>query len=255
MACEKCGGSGWILIERDGISGAEACGCVAAEAAPRDLEAAAGIPPLYRNASFDNFDAQPDNPVVFNQLSNLLVKVKGYVREFPFGGKPGLLLIGPTGTGTTHLAVAALRTILGRGFDGLFFDYSDLLERIRAGWNSDAGESQRQAYERCLETGVLLLDDMGSQRAADWVEDTMTSIVTHRCNHQKPLLVTTNLPDPDAGDSVVQRTPGARVEYRTTLGEKIGERARSRLFEMCEVVRVPAIGDYRVRKKADRVAF
>jgi DNA replication protein DnaC len=84
----------------------------------------------------------------------------------------------------------------------------------------------------------------------NWIEDTVTAIMTHRCNHRKALIATTNLPDPDAGDIIVQRTAGMpRVEYRTTLAERIGERARSRLFEMCQVLRMPAVGDYRMRKR------
>jgi DNA replication protein DnaC len=248
MVCEKCGGSGWRIVERDGVSGAERCDCGPAETPP-DYEAAAGIPPLYRNASFDNFVLPNDNPIAYDQLSRVLVRVKSFIREFPFGPKPGLLLMGGTGTGKTHLAVAVLRALIGKGFEGLFLDYSNLLERIRAGWNAESGAGEPGTYERCLDVPVLVLDDLGSQRAAEWVQDTMTSIVTHRCNNQKPLIVTTNLPDPDAGDAIVQRTPGAaQVEYRTTLAEKIGERARSRLFEMCELVRMPAVEDYRIGK-------
>ena len=33
-----------------------------------------------------------------------------------------------------------------------------------------------------LDAQVLLLDDLGSHRVTDWVEDTVTSIVTYRCN-------------------------------------------------------------------------
>ena len=96
----------------------------------------------------------------------------------------------------------------------------------------------------------MLLDDLGAHRVTEWVEDTVTSLITYRCNQRKPLIATTNLPDPDAGFSVVQRAdslPG-RVEYRTTLAERIGARARSRLFEMCKVVRMPQVEDYRIRR-------
>jgi DNA replication protein DnaC len=31
---------------------------------------------------------------------------------------------------------------------------------------------------------VLLLDDLGAHRVTDWVEDTVTSIITYRCNNR-----------------------------------------------------------------------
>ncbi len=249
MACEKCGGSGWRVIERDGVSAAEPCDCATAEA-PRDLEAGARIPPLYREASFDNFILPADNPIAARGLEAVMVKSSAYAREFPFVPKPGLLFIGPTGTGKTHLAVAVLRKLMTRGFEGVYYDYINLLERVRSGYDSDASADDRAAYQTCLDVPVLLLDDLGSHRVMSWIEDTVTAIVTHRCNNQRALIATTNLVDPDAGDDVVRRVPGMQhPEYRTTLAERIGERARSRRFEMCEVVRMPAVSDYRLRKK------
>jgi len=246
--CVKCGGTGWIIVEREGLSAAERCGCAASTRSHAVLERA-GIPPLYANASLDNFWLPDDNPLAKRSLENAMYEVLAYASRFPDAPKPGLLLMGETGTGKTHLAVAALRMLIARGFQGLCFGYQDLLERIRSSYNAAAGASDREAYGAVLEAEVLLLDDLGAHRVTDWVEDTVTSIVTYRCNHRKALIATTNLPDPGAGDTVVQRVPGAtQVEYKRTLGEHIGERARSRLFEMCTVIRIWGVGDYRMRQ-------
>ena len=59
-----------------------------------------------------------------------------------------------------------------------------------------------------LDSEVLLLDDLGAHRVTDWVEDTINSIVTYRCNQRKALIATTNLPDPEAGSSVEWKKSG-----------------------------------------------
>lgn len=242
-----------MVVEREGLSGVDRCDCRAIERA-KGLEGAAAIPPLYAHASLENFLLPSDNPIAKRQLEGVLLAVRSHAREYPNSQKPGLLLIGEAGTGKTHLAVAALRMLMARGFEGLFFDYQNLLDRIRAGYDAASGQSDKEAYRAALDAEILLLDDLGAHRVTDWVEDTVTSIVTYRCNHQKPLIATTNLADPDAGDVILERSAllPAMVGYKVTLGERIGARARSRLFEMCRVIRMPSVGDYRVRKAAER---
>ncbi|MBI4874982.1 MAG: ATP-binding protein [Acidobacteria bacterium] len=247
--CAECGGSGWRIIERDEASGAERCPCALA-ARIGELEDGTGLPPLYGQSSFDNFVLPQDNPTANAALAQVLLLVKGYARQFPATDKPGLLLIGEPGTGKTHLAAAALRAIVAKGFEGIFFDYQNLLERIRSSYDAASGTSDREAYRKALDAEVLMLDDLGAHRVTEWVEDTVTALITYRCNQRKPLIATTNLPDPDAGFSVIQRSehsPG-RVDYRTTLADRIGMRARSRLFEMCRVIRMPQVDDYRIRR-------
>jgi DNA replication protein DnaC len=243
--CPICGGTGWKIIERAGLSGAEPCKC-AEEARAGALQENSGIPPNYVRATLDNFQLPEGNPNAAAGLSVARGKVRNFVHEFPCGEKPGLLLTGHTGTGKTHLAVGALKAVIDKGHQGIFFDYQNLLDRIRSSYDKTSGSSDREAYRSALEAEVLLLDDLGSHRVTEWVEDTVTSIVTYRCNHRKPLIVTTNL-DPDYVAPVAYTTSGGTDVHKKSLGEVIGERALSRLFEMCRVVRMPSVEDYRVK--------
>jgi DNA replication protein DnaC len=247
--CPVCGGTGWKIVERAGLSGAERCSCAAVTRAQAAKEGA-GIPPNYERATLDNFVIPGrENPTARDGLGYVLMQVRSFVREFPTAKHPGLLLVGGTGTGKTHLAVAAFKALLDKGHEGIFFDYQNLLDRIRSSYDRTSGASDREAYRSALETPLLLLDDLGSHRVTDWVEDTVTSIITYRCNQCKPLIATTNLPDDDVTGSVTAYTDAGGVAVsRKTLAEVIGVRARSRLFEMCRVVRMPAVDDYRVRR-------
>jgi DNA replication protein DnaC len=249
--CPKCGGTGWLIAEREGLSGAERCDCYA-QRRTSERQHRSGIPPQFASSNLESFQLPADNPVARNALSTVYMEVRRYAKEYPLTDKPGLLLVGGTGTGKTHLAVAALKILLARGFDAVFFDYQTLLERIQRSWSDTAGGSDRDAYRQALYTEVVLLDDLGARRALDWVEDTVTSIITHRYNHRKPLIATTNLPDPALGDSLVMKggadIPGT-PRMMKSLAEVIGERSRSRLFEMCRVVRMPSVEDYRVKRR------
>jgi DNA replication protein DnaC len=245
--CPNCGGSGWRIVERAGLSGAEKCDCVSTGRSDALLENSR-IPRNYERASLDTFALPRDNPVASAGLGSALLHAKGFARDFPAVNPPGLLLIGESGTGKTHLAVGVMKALLEKGHECVFFDYQNLLDRIRASYDATSGTSDREAYRTVLDCDVLLLDDLGAHRVTEWVEDIVTSIITYRCNHQKPLIATTNLPDPDITGKIADYTSAGGVAvYKKTLAEAIGSRARSRLFEMCKVIKMQVTEDYRVR--------
>jgi DNA replication protein DnaC len=203
------------------------------------------VPPLYEDASFDNFAVPgPENPVARREWTSVLLTVKGWVRDFPNQKRPGLLLIGFSGTGKTHLAAAAFNALIRNNVRGLFYDYQDLAERLALGARDGSGSVE---LDLCRSVDLLFLDDIGSQRSKDWMVDATLSLLKSRCNHRKPLIATTSLADADAG----LRNPGdspLHVSYERTLGDVIGPNARSRLFEMCTIIKLPNVEDYRIKR-------
>lgn len=244
--CPECGGTGWKDAAKGDIAAVERCGC-AGEQRQESLFSRAGIPSRFQTAGFDNFKLPGDNPIAARTLSDAMITARGYAREYPLARKNGLFFQGPPGAGKTHLAAAVLRELIERGFECVFFDYQNLLDRIRAGYNAAAGTSDRAAYRVALDTEVLLLDDLGSHRVSEWAEDTVTSIINHRYNAKKALIVTTNLPDEVLGDRKADKNPASGAYHvKDTIADRIGSRARSRLFEMCKVIRIET-RDYRLR--------
>ena len=75
--CEKCGGTGYVVLEReDGLSGAERCSCFAERRAEQRIEKAR-IPPNFANATLENFQLPSDNPVSRQALSTVIVPPSG----------------------------------------------------------------------------------------------------------------------------------------------------------------------------------
>jgi DNA replication protein DnaC len=174
--CPKCGGAGWIVTERGGVSGAERCECFA-EGRAEKLEDRAQIPPLYRSVSFDTFVLPgPDNPMARRELQTSLLAASNFVREFPNQSRPGLLFIGEPGSGKTHLAVSVLRKILEKGHQGLFCDYQGLLDQIRSGYDASSNSANKEAYRTA--------DGLGGGHHHRHHYPSLQSSQTADCHHQ-----------------------------------------------------------------------
>jgi DNA replication protein DnaC len=174
-----------------------------------------------------------------------------FVEKYPIdtNGK-GLLLIGSLGTGKTHLAVGVLRRLIQeRGARGIFCDYGALIKDIQQSFNGRAGTTEYHLLDPILNTEILILDDLGAQKPTEWVWDNIALILNTRYNNKLTTIITTNYPDlPPAGGDL---TDPARSARELTLGDRIGERMRSRLAEMCVPVKM-AGKDFRQTVKRAR---
>lgn len=120
-----------------------------------------------------------------------------------------LLLFGPVGTGKTHAAIAACRPPFDRGKHVRFLPVVELLDQLRPG-------GPEGALDELSHVDLLVLDDLGTERATDWTGERLGALVNRRWLEELPTVVTTNLPP--AAPGVVD-----------TLEDAVGPRTYSRL--------------------------
>jgi len=109
-------------------------------------------------------------------------------------------------------------------------------------YNESVKATELEVLRPVFDTEVLVLDELGAVKPTEWVWDTVSLILNTRYNDNRTTIITTNYPD-DAGQDpyanpVSEFGRAQKVMRRETLGDRIGERMRSRLHEMCRIIKL-----------------
>jgi DNA replication protein DnaC len=253
--CPVCGGTGFQIVEAQDAKGrkiqkATKCNCQQMERSGRLLRAA-GLPDRYEHCELSNFETDPGGKRSVS-LANAKLAAGRFIEEYPVE-RDGLLLIGPIGVGKTHLAVGIIKELMSqKGTHCLFYDYRELLKEIQNSYNASVQTTEMQVLRPVFEAEVLVLDELGAVKPSEWVWDTVSHILNTRYNDKQTTIITTNYRDMPPGGS--EGEPGrytavSRATREETLGDRIGERMRSRLHEMCRVVKLDG-DDFRIKYRS-----
>jgi DNA replication protein DnaC len=261
--CSLCEGTGLRIVEEGGRQVARPCECRVARRAARMLEQA-HIPRRYEHCTLDSYIVSGSRGD-----DHTLARAHWLARKFVqhFHGKPpgsGLLFTGSVGVGKTHLAVGILkRLIQDYGVQGTFCDYRELLKEVQNSYNQNVAATEMQVLRPIFEAEVLVLDELGASKPSEWVWDTVAHVLNTRYNDLKTTIITTNysnagplgaenVPAPHAQPDTAAGEEARAAMKKDTLGDRIGERMRSRLQEMCVVVEMYG-KDY--RENENRASF
>src|SRR5438105_2393734 len=243
--CPLCEGTGWKPVSTATTRDRRVtrCDCQLRSRA-QSLLTAARIPRRYEHCELTNYDT--DFPGAHASLAEAHFVASNFAKKCDPRGDKGLLIIGKIGTGKTHLAVGILKELIqNRGIPSLFYDYRELLKEIQNSYNATVQTTELDVLRPVFETDVLVLDELGAVKPTEWVWDTVSLILNTRYNDNRTTIITTNFDDKPARDIGGPRG-AARDE---TLGDRIGERMRSRLHEMCGIITME-VRDFRQIRSA-----
>lgn len=233
--CPLCGGTGWKAVGRGTDRLVARCDC-SLQYRARLLLKSSNIPARYAECDFQGYVTGANSSLAAARLV-----VQKWASQYPLDRR-GLLLIGPSGVGKTHLAVAAMKQLMNKSVHCLFCDYRELLKQIQNSYNPSVQATELEVLRPIFETEVVVLDDIGAVKPSEWVWDTVSIILNTRYNSAQTTIITSNFEDGKARKLGMSAAEAAATD--DTLGDRVGERMRSRLFEMCRLVQIDG-EDYR----------
>ena len=208
-----CDGGGMVFDEER--RQARACRCRPQLMARKKAAAVAGrIPKRYRDVSFER---QP----VLSMPADAVKAVKAYCDRVDarLAEGRGMYFQGDVGTGKTTLAMLIAKTAMTAGHTVAIYSLPRLLGMLRETYDDASEFSLNGLLDRLSAVDLLHIDDVGAEQTSSWVLEQLYTIVNTRYEDGKAIVFTTNLDDDG-------------------LREQIGPRTVSRLFEMCELVRM-----------------
>lgn len=204
--CEVCDGAGWLLEGHDRhLVACGACGLVdqwrAETTAKRatkylvELRAALG---RLSECTFDLFDAdrvltdlawQSETVGVASQRKSLRQAVVT-ARVFAAKCEGWIYLYGPNGAGKSHLAAAIANDCAANGIPTAYASTPDLLAFVRRGMDDNSADAR---FVSLQQVELLILDDLGSEKASEWTVETLFRLIDERSKHNRATVITSNM--------------------------------------------------------------
>jgi len=171
---------------------------------PSSLDYVGGLElELLRTMTFDNFDWKRVN-LLPEQRQNL-EQVFRLALDFAKSPEGWLVLLGVTGCGKTHLAVAIANYCLQAGKPALFVVVPDFLDHLRSTFIPESRVSYDQLFESVKRAPLLILDDFGEQSTTPWAQEKLYQVINYRYNAQLATVVTTRCSLDEIDDPVSSR--------------------------------------------------
>ncbi|WP_180052367.1 MULTISPECIES: ATP-binding protein [unclassified Acinetobacter] len=143
------------------------------------------LPERHAHSGFKNYLV--NNAGQQNALNHIVSYAKGMLN----GEKNNLLMVGPTGTGKTHLSCAMAKTLLKKGKHARYITSEDLAQRIMNAWEQPDATEKSVIYA-FTQYDLLILDEYGLHDR-DKRREMVHKVLYARYDRMKPTMLISNM--------------------------------------------------------------
>jgi len=168
--------------------------------------------------TFDNLlpQGRSGNPISQEQFQRVYEAAKAFATE----PKGWLILVGPSGCGKTHLAAAIANERVNQGQPALFISTPDLLDRLRATFNTDSEVPYDEFFDQVRNAPLLVLDDLGAQTGTPWAKEKLDQLLNYRFNSELPTVIVSIIPLDQHADRIHTRLTDPKLCHIYAVEEK-----------------------------------
>ncbi len=194
-ACRVCGGRGWytpeVVVGHPDFGQVITCHCQQQRLSDERLGRLLRYSNLGHLARF-TFDALRHEGIAEDADSRrMFADACRAAAEYAENPNGWLVLVGPNGSGKTHLAAAIANHCIKSGMVVFFMHVPDLLDHLRATYAPTSELTYSDLYAQVVEAPLLILDGIGAHSSTPWAEEKLQQVINHRFNAELPTIVTT----------------------------------------------------------------
>lgn len=199
--CDICKDTTWIFDEEGQVTRCECFETYLQEIKMKRLK----MPAEFQGKYLKHFKTTPykDN----EKIKEYVKMANSYLKNLDkYKGKGFYIYSGTKGSGKTYMLAIIGNELLKRGQAVRFARTTEILDLIKESYN-DPSEKTKDILKGLVEIEYLLIDDIGAERATDWVNEQFTYIIDKRMTTNKTTMFTSNetVKDLNLNDRIINR--------------------------------------------------
>lgn len=134
--------------------------------------------------NFNNFQINSNNQYAIKVANDYINKNNSKLQS------NGLIIMGKSGVGKTHLAAAIANKLIENDKIVLMGRLTTLLDMIKETFR-DTTKSENELIELYSNVDMIIIDDLGTEKISSWALEKLYTIIQNRFENGLPIIITT----------------------------------------------------------------